>query len=306
MADIKTLTSLLTTIFLLIMAGYLMARAGILPGYVREPLTNMVIDFILPSNIISSFLVDFSPDILKIGMQIMLVSIAVLVLSFIVGAWFYSGYTPKEKTVLRYGTIISNAGFLGSPIAQGLYGSLGLLYASIYLIPVRIVMWSEGVVSFTGKKDRQLLKHVLTHPCIIAVFVGILLMVTQVPLPAGIENTIRTAGNCNTALCMIVIGHILSDIKLKEVFCRTALWFCLVRLLIIPLLVYAGCRLTGIDETVTAVSTVLAGMPAPASAAMLAAKYHGEEQLAVKIICLSTLLSLGTIPLLCTLMYLLQ
>ncbi len=305
MVDIKTLTSLLTTIFLLIMAGYFMARAGILPGYVREPLTNMVIDFILPSNIISSFLVDFSPDILKTGMQIMLVSIAVLVLSFIVGAWFYLGHTPKEKTVLRYGTIISNAGFLGNPIAQGLYGSLGLLYASIYLIPVRIVMWSEGVVSFTGKKDRQLLKRVLTHPCIIAVFVGILLMVTQVTLPAGIENTIRTAGNCNTALCMIVIGHILSDIKLKEVFCRTALRFCLVRLLIIPLLVYAGCRLTRIDETVTAVSTVLAGMPAPASAAMLAAKYHGEEQLAVKIICLSTFLSLGTIPLLCTLMYLL-
>ena len=83
--------------------------------------------------------------------------------------------------VLQYATVCSNAGFLGNPVAEGLYGSIGLLYASVYLIPQRIVMWSAGISYFTESPSRkEVVKKVLTHPCIVAVEIGIVLMVTQV------------------------------------------------------------------------------------------------------------------------------
>lgn len=205
-------------------------------------------------------------------------------------------------SVLRYGTIVSNAGFMGNPIAQGLYGDLGLLYASIYLIPMRAVMWSFGVTCFTGTQGKGVLKKILTHPCIVAVFLGMILMITQIQLPTGIEQTIRYAGNANTALSMIVIGNILAEVKASEILDLKAWWFCFVRLAMIPLIVLICCHFAGIDELVKQVSVVLAGMPAAATTAILAAKYDGDAHFAAKIVFLSTLLSMLSVPLLCMLM----
>jgi predicted permease len=49
-----------------------------------------------------------------------------------------------RRRSLRYSIICSNAGFLGNPIAEGVFGGVGLMFASIYLIPQRIMMWSEA------------------------------------------------------------------------------------------------------------------------------------------------------------------
>ena len=57
-----------------------------------------------------------------------------------------TAYTNEGRyKCLQYGTICSNAGFLGNPIAEGIYGAEGLVLASVYLIPQRIMMWSSKV-----------------------------------------------------------------------------------------------------------------------------------------------------------------
>lgn len=302
MIDMSTLIELLTTIFLLMMAGYIMTKLGILPVSVRGPLTDLVIDFVLPCNIIVSFLIEFNREIMISCFAVAVISLGIELFTLFAGTYLYPGTGKDQHTVLKYATVVSNAGFLGSPIVQGLYGDQGLLYASIYLIPVRIVMWSYGISCFSGKKGKGVLKKTLTHPCIVAVMIGVLLMVTQVTLPAGIEKTLRSASNCNTALCMIVIGNILAEVRFRDVLCKETFWFCVVRLLLIPLVVFAACTLAGAGRMVTEVSAVLAGMPAPATAAILASKYHGDEKLAVKLVFMSTVLSLVTIPALCIFM----
>lgn len=302
MVDMGTLSTLLITIFLLVMAGYIMTKIGVLPKSARGPLSDLVIDFILPCNIITSFMLEFNQEILKSCLSILIVAICLEIFTILVGGRLYSRKNEGEHTVLKYSTIVSNAGFLGSPIAQGLYGEIGLLYSSVYLVPVRIFMWSAGMACFAGTKGKGVIKKVLTHPCIIAVAIGMVLMIGQIQLPASIEKTLRSAGSCNTALCMLVIGNILAEIPIRDVFSRKTFWFCAVRLLIIPMIVYASCRLAGVDQIVTGVATVLAGMPAPATSAILAAKYNGDEHFAVKIVFLSTVLSMVTIPLLCVMM----
>ena len=42
------------------------------------------------------------------------------------------------------------SGFLGNPIAEGIYNEVGVLYISIFLIPMRIVMWSVGTTYFVA------------------------------------------------------------------------------------------------------------------------------------------------------------
>lgn len=52
--------------------------------------------------------------------------------------------------MLQYCTIVLMSGFLGNPIAEGIYNEVGVLYTSIFLIPMRIVMWSVGTTYFVA------------------------------------------------------------------------------------------------------------------------------------------------------------
>lgn len=290
------LMELQTTIFLLIAAGYLLTKWNILTPGVRKPLTDLVIDFVLPCNIIVSFMIAFDREILISCLAVFGVSVAIQLVTVWLGRFLYPKTSATHLPVLRYATIVSNAGFLGNPIVEGLYGSQGLLYASIYLIPQRIVMWSAGVSCFTATKGKDVLRKVVTHPCIVAVAIGLVLMLFQIDLPVGLDNTLRTVGACNTALSMLVIGNILSEVKLSELFHVENIWYCVVRLLLIPALVLVGCKALDLTDLVTQSSTILAGMPAAATTAILAAKYDGDAKFAVSLVCLSTLLSLITIP----------
>lgn len=302
MVDMSNLLNLQITIFCLMLAGYILTKTNVLSADARKPLSNLLINFILPCNIITSFMMEFNQKIMVDCLSIFIVSICLQTFVVLTSKYFYPKADSDKLPVLRYGTIVSNAGFMGSPIAQGLYGNQGLLYSSIYLIPLRAVMWSFGVTCFTGAKGKGVLKKILTHPCIVAVFLGMILMITQFQLPEGIEQTIRYAGNANTALSMIVIGNILAEVKASEIFDLKAWWFCIVRLAIIPLLVLISCEFAGVDELVKQLSVVLASMPAAATTAILAAKYDGDAHFAAKIVFLSTLLSMISVPLLCMFM----
>ena len=105
----------------------------------QKSMTNLVIDLILPCNIIFSFMIKFSSKIAQDFMVILIISILIQVFCVILGSVLYNKCSVKRKKCLRYATICSNAGFLGNPIAQGVYGMMGLTLASIYLIPQRIM-----------------------------------------------------------------------------------------------------------------------------------------------------------------------
>ena len=182
--EFKGLFDLQLMMFLLMGTGMFLRKKNIITKEGRGVLTDLIINVLLPCNIITAFSIPFDRSLLVSGFQILMVSLFLQLFCAAVSAFCYQKLPKKQRMILQYGTVCSNAGFLGNPVAEGLYGSLGLLYASIYLIPQRIVMWSAGVSYFTESPDKkEVLKKVLRHPCIIAVEIGILLMAAQYRLP---------------------------------------------------------------------------------------------------------------------------
>ena len=129
--------------------------------------------------------------------------------------FLFDVFEEHQKKVLQYCTIVSNGGFLGNPVAEGVYGELGLLYASIFLIPMRVVMWSAGTSYFIsgGTDKKKVLRNILTHPCLVAVYLGMFLMFTQIHVPEVLASSVRSIGNCNSAVTMFIIGTILADVE---------------------------------------------------------------------------------------------
>lgn len=293
----QQLVNLQFTMFSMIAAGVILKKAGIIGEEGQNNITDLVIFLILPCNIIKSFMVEFSTNILLTFAGVLIISILIQVGCSLLGRVLYQKMELPKKKCLQYATICSNAGFLGNPVAEGVFGSLGLTLASIYLIPQRIVMWSAGISVFTESPDRKtLVKKVLTHPCIIACMLGILLMVSQLQLPGFLTAAIQTVSSCNTALSMMVIGMILADMNARSMLDNKVLYFTIIRLILIPVFVYLPCKLFSIDPLITGVCVLLAAMPAGATTSILASKYNGDAEFATNLVIVSTLASLITTP----------
>lgn len=294
----KELLSLQFTIFVLTAVGFLLKKIKIIGQTGQKNITDLVIYVVMPCNIVTSFLSGLTPDTLRDCLHILLISIGLQIFLLIYGKLLYKTAPADRRKSLEYGTLCSNAGFLGNPIAEGVYGETGLMYASVYLIPQRIMMWSEGLAIFSGEKNfLKTLKKVVTHPCIIACVIGTGLMLTSYTPPDVLLTPLSTIGRCNTALSMMVIGMILADIDLKTVIDPLVLRYTLHRLVIIPSLLLGVCLLTRVSPLVRGVSVLLAAMPAGATTGMLASKYDKDPAFATKLVVFSTLCSIPAIPL---------
>ncbi len=140
------------------------------------------------------------------------------------------------------------------------------------------------------------MKKVLTHPCLVAVYIGLVLMIFQIQLPSVIGRPIRYIGSCNTAVTMLIVGMILADVKLTTIVSKTTLFYSFIRLIVLPALIWGFCLLVRMDPVSTGVTVLLTGMPGGATTAILAAKYDSDAVFATKCVVLSTLLSMITSP----------
>ncbi|MDO5476793.1 MAG: AEC family transporter [Eubacteriales bacterium] len=292
-------------IFALIGIGFFTRKKEMVSRVGQKNITDLVINIVLPCNIVSSFVQELPKSALRECIVIFLISVGAEVLCVLYAEIAYRNTEEKRKKCLTYGIFVSNAGFLGNPVAEGVFGPIGLMLASVYLIPVRIMMWSRGIAIFSGQSDRkQTLKKVATHPCVIACALGVVIMLGEIfggftIVPPFLLSLLQTVGRCNTALSMMVIGMILSDIDLATLIDAAVVRYTVERLLLIPGLLGILLLLLSRTGIVSGLSprlaVLLAAMPAPATTSMLSSKYDCAPEFATRMVILSTLCSIPTI-----------
>ena len=116
MAEISSLLTLQGQLALLTLIGFFLARKGIINAQGRKCLTDLLINVILPANIIQSFLVEFSWDVLKSSASILVISLALQIGCVVLCALGYNWLPFARRSVYQYGTVCSNGAFLGSAL----------------------------------------------------------------------------------------------------------------------------------------------------------------------------------------------
>lgn len=296
-------------ILVFLVIGWIFGKKGWLSRQTAGQLNFLVLNLILPCSIFNAFLTELNEEIIRSTFSILVLAIALQGLFWLLSRWCWKGISDRAKRInLEYATVSNNAGTLGMIIGEAAFGEQGLLYTSIYAIPLRIVMWSYGVALYSrqeGARGKQLLHKVITHPCMAAIFLGLLAMTASwygYHLPALVTAPIAALGKCNTVLIMLVIGVILSDLSIRDLFTPAVSLYTLLRLVLFPaltllllwLLAAAGLPAGGMPLKICVLETA---MPAPVTMAMLSQKYRCDEQFAGKLIFLSTTLSMITLPL---------
>ena len=282
-------------IFALIGVGFLVRKLQIVSEQGQKSLTNLVVDVILPCNILKAFLSADLAQIRSDGLWVFGISLVFHLFCIGYGRLLFRRGPESERKCLRFAALCSNAGFMGNPVAEGLYGLEGLALANVYLIPMRVLMWSSGIAIFSGSHDwKATVRKVATHPCIIAVALGVAGLLLRVELPELLMKPIGYLSACNTAMSMLVIGMILARIQPRQFLDKTVLAFSVHRLLLLPALVYGACLLLPVSPTARSISVILAAMPVAANTSILADKYGGNSVYATKLVVISTLLSIPT------------
>ena len=97
-------------------------------------------------------------------------------------------------------------------MVQSLLGAPGVAQLNMYMLFVRLYCWSYGLSLYTGVKSDwcSSVRRLLLHPCMIATGLGLLVMVTEWPVPAVLTGTAEYFSGCLMALSMLLIGAVLS------------------------------------------------------------------------------------------------
>lgn len=182
------------------------------------------------------------------------------------------------------------------PIIYLAYGTEGLVAATLFYIPNIILMYSVGVYVMSGKHWKENVKEVLRQPVIYASVLGLAFNFLRVPVPDLVMNSLDFIAMMAIPLVLIILGCNLSKVRIASF--PTTLLASFLRIGIglgLGLLMAWALDLTGIDRSVV---ILVSAMPAAAVTSILATKYNNEPETVSSVVFLTTVASLGVIPVL--------
>jgi len=298
MEQLSLLIQLQLTLVVYLLVGVVLRKREVISKEAAPYFTNFLLTVCLPFMIFNSFNISLDGVNLLFVSSLVLIGFAFMFMSWGISKLIYRHVPIGRRRVMQYGTIVSNAGFMGLPMAYHVFGALGLFYSSFFLIPLRIFVWSAAISLFFESDLRTKAKNMLFHPAMVAAYLGGARMLLQIQFPAPIETAIVTIASCTTPMAMIVIGMILADAPIKNAINRDVLYVSFVRLIALPGTLLFVLRLLDIDPVMSGVMVIHIAMPIGMTSAALAQKYGGDHVFALRCVLVSTVLSLGTIPLL--------
>lgn len=282
--------------FLLAGIGYLLFKAGKISGEGSRTLGNILIYVSLPAVIINGFLVERTPEHVSGILLSMAGALALILVSVLISHFIF-----RHNPIGAFAAAFSNPGFFGIPLVIASLGKEYVFYAACFIAFLNIGQWTYGVSRLTGQPLRQgfALKKLIRAPFVIAITAGLVLFVTQLPLPGILKDGLSAAAGLNTPLAMFTVGIYLAQTDLKKMLKDRSLYaVSAVRLLLIPLAALGILSL--FPANLNGMKTVLliaAACPVGSNVAVYAQLHGKDYPYAVETVVISTALSLATIPL---------
>ena len=295
-------------LILLIAAGVLVWRLGLLDEKFDTSLAALVLNVCLPCMIVRSFCTDYDPDQLRNCAILAGLSAGLLCLWFFVGQLVYrihgGSFTGR---ILRFGAMFSNFSFVGFPVSQQLYGDTGLLYFVIFTMPIRMVYYSSAQpllappsMTVEKKSSRENLKGWLSPP-VVAVFIGLLLYLTGWRFPTPVDKAVASIGATASPLGMLLCGITIGKNDWKALLSPRYLRMPLLRNVLMPLLTLPILYLLPLDPAVAKTVVIYTALPVASMLNAFTIQYDPGEPEAILesagSVFYSTLLCAVTIPL---------
>jgi len=302
MGDISSVISKTVQLLIILLIGIYARKRKFITRQTVTDLSKLLSHITSPILIFCSFQRDYDSKLLGMGLYLIAGSFLIHLVSCIIA---YFVFKPEkgscENAVYEFNTVFANCAFMGFPILQSLFGDeLGIMYGSFYNTMFNVFLWTYGIVILTrhkGEGKKIDIKKFIFNPGIVGTVLGFILFVCKIKLPATLLGGLKMVGDSTFPIAMIIIGALVFEMNFKKAFRDIKLYICCsLKLIIIPLLVLICCVLFGVPKTAAMVLIILSGMPAATFGAIFAELYEVNSVNAAKIVCITTILSVATIP----------
>jgi malonate transporter len=173
--------------------------------------------------------------------------------------------------------------------------AIATVFVAVAMFPVLIVLLE---MDRSARSERlhplALANRVLTNPLMISTILGLVWSTGGLPVPAFFKAYATIFADALTPCALFSIGLGLSLDGLRGDLAATA-WLTVLKLVVMPLVVYGLCLVCGVDPFYTVAAVVCAAVPTAKTAYVLAGEYRVEERMVGSTISITTLLSVVTL-----------
>ena len=294
-------------VFLLIVLGYALKKVSFLPVTAWPPISSFAVYVLYPGWLIPAVwhadLTGLSTGPVSFGV-LGAVAVATVVGFAIKPVLKLSGptFTSVFQGLMRFNS------FVFVPVAAAIFGPKATGIASIAisaLIPASnmvciLVLAQWGEPEDGREPDRSPLgmaKTLVTNPIFASCLIGLFLNIVHAPSLPLIDKPLTMLGEAAIPTGLILAGAGLSfSYIVKEPFLVTAV--SLFKVLAMPILAYAICRIMGGDKLAQGVALACGAAPCAAAAYVQARHMGGDAPLMAGIVALTTTISAISMPLL--------
>jgi len=301
------------TLFIILILGIFARKMKIIDATSTNAMSKMLLNITQPLLIITSFQIDFDSEKLTNGFTILGISVIIHIAAAVSSRFIYMPFKKKreDRKIYEICSIFNNCAFLGFPVLKVIFGDdLGIFYGAFYTVFFNIFIWTYGVYLLTrdnvGENGKIRLSKasvmksaskILLNTGFLAAVFGFIIFICKFRFPPILYNSSKLVGDMTFPLSMLIIGSLIADLDWKGLFLSLKNYYYVsIKLIVMPFVVAVIFFLIKADTYLIYMATLMVAMPAGANNAIFAETYGANSSLAGKLVGLSTLISIVSIP----------
>lgn len=297
----EALIKQLLVLYTFIIAGVILGRWRKDMAEKSSLLSFLTVNLLLPCKMFLNFSKNFTVSYLQNNYITVFISLGILGLFILAGRLVGKLLARDEyqQKVFNYSVTVANYAFFGYVLVENAFGEAVLNDMMVFCVPFALYCYTFGVALLMDKKVSV---KSLCNPTTIAIAIGIVFGLTGLKLPAVLTTVASNASAAMGPVTMLLVGLVLSGFTLKQLLPNWQTWaFCAVRLLLLPAMAFGICRLLGLfmelPRSVYPSAVFMAAMPCGLNPVIYPRLIGKDCSLGAKLIPLTAILSVATIPL---------
>lgn len=203
-------------IFALIGIGYGAVRAGLFAASDMKTLGKYVLNIALPALLFNTVATRDLNEVLNLG-YVVVFALAGLLTIGVTYLWFtLQGTGPARRAIAVMGSTCPNSGFVGYPVMLLVFPDLAGVVLALNMVVENFLLIPLCLIFLEASRDRQgksllriaggIILGVLRRPMVIGLMLGLLVMLSGLPVPPMITRLMEVLATSSSAIALFVIG----------------------------------------------------------------------------------------------------
>jgi len=294
------IADLILPVFAVILTGWIVGLTGYLSRKLSDALIHFAYNIAMPALLIVTIAQEPSRSLINWRFLVAFGGGSLLCFILVFATMsIRASRSLASRTMHGMAASMTNTGFVALPVLQAIYGQHAVLPAAIATVFVAVVMFPIAVVLLElgqqvadGSRTAPMVtvKHVVLNPLVISTLIGMLSSVLDLRMPGPVTAYLNIMADALTPCALFAIGLGLSIDGLRANIWRASI-LSVVKLVIMPVIVYGLSMALGLDPLYTIAAVICAAVPTAKTVYILAGEYRCEEMMVASTVSLTTLVS---------------